>query len=66
MLEVKVVDLDVVCTFARSYILIAVKTSVLVFRVVATCGLVGRYQFFRGTYCLHFLGCPEMKAVLSL
>jgi hypothetical protein len=29
---------------------------ILVFWVVKPCGLVGRYQRFRGTYCLHLKG----------
>jgi hypothetical protein len=31
----------------------ALSESKLVFRVVTPCGLVGRYQRFGGTYCLH-------------
>jgi hypothetical protein len=31
-----------------------VKTSMLIFWVVTLCGLVGRYQSFGGTRCLHF------------
>jgi hypothetical protein len=36
----------------RYQVLIALKIS-LVFMVVKLCGLVGRYQHFRGTRCLH-------------
>jgi hypothetical protein len=32
------------------------KISMLVFWVATSCGLVGRYQRFGGTYCLHFQG----------
>jgi hypothetical protein len=37
----------------RFEVLTAVKMSILVFWVVTQCGLVGRYQRFGGTYCLH-------------
>jgi hypothetical protein len=40
----------------RFEVLIAVKTSMLVFCVVISCGLVCRYQCSRGTYCLHLQG----------
>jgi hypothetical protein len=34
----------------RFEVLMAVKMSVLVFWVIMLCGLVGKYQYFRGTY----------------
>jgi hypothetical protein len=37
----------------RFEVLTAVKMSVLFFWVVTLCGLVGKYQRFGGTYCLH-------------
>jgi hypothetical protein len=40
----------------RFEVLTAVKMSMLVFWVVTPCGLVGRFQRFRKTYCLHLLG----------
>jgi hypothetical protein len=33
-----------------------VKMLVLLFWVVAPCGLVGGYKCFRGTHCLHLQG----------
>jgi hypothetical protein len=36
----------------RFEVLTAVKISILVFWVVTSCGLVGRYRHFGGTYCL--------------
>jgi hypothetical protein len=44
----------------------AVKKSMLIFWVVTSCGLVGRYQRFGGTYCLHlqgwhYLGVTDQK-----
>jgi hypothetical protein len=53
----------------RSVVLTAVKMSMLVFWVVTPCGLVGRYQRFRGTYCLLLQGflspssAPKMEAL---
>jgi hypothetical protein len=44
------------------------KISMLVFWVVTPCGLVGEYESFGGTYCLHLQGWhldPEMEAVCS-
>jgi hypothetical protein len=43
--------------YMRSDILTAVKTSMLVFWVVAHCRLTSRYQTFGGTHNLHIL--PE-------
>jgi hypothetical protein len=37
----------------RFEVLTALKMSILVKWVVTPCGLVGRYQRFGGTYCLH-------------
>jgi hypothetical protein len=37
-------------------VLTAAKMSMLVFWVIKPCGLVGRYQHFGGTYCLHRQG----------
>jgi hypothetical protein len=37
----------------RFEVLTAVKMLILVFWVVTSYGHVGRYQHFRGTYCLH-------------
>jgi hypothetical protein len=34
-------------------VLTAVIVSMLVFCVVTSCGLVGRYKYFGGIYCLH-------------
>jgi hypothetical protein len=42
-------------------ILKAVKTSTLIFSVVTTCGLLGRYQRFRLTYCPCVQCVPEDK-----
>jgi hypothetical protein len=39
-----------------SEVLTAVKMSLLGFRIVMPCGLVGRYQRFGGKYCLHLQG----------
>jgi hypothetical protein len=36
-----------------------VKMSMLVFWVVMSCGLVGRYQRFRGTYCWYLPTDPH-------
>jgi hypothetical protein len=38
----------------RFEVLTAMKVSMLVFWVVSPCGLIGRYQSFGGTYCIHF------------
>jgi hypothetical protein len=40
----------------RSGVLTAVKMSMLVFWIVMLCELVGRYQRFGVTYCLHLQG----------
>jgi hypothetical protein len=40
----------------RVDVLKAMKVSVVVFCVVAPCGIVGGYQSFEGTYCLHLQG----------
>jgi hypothetical protein len=37
----------------RFEVFMAVKMSMSVFWVVTPCGLRGKYQRFRGTYCLH-------------
>jgi hypothetical protein len=42
-------------------ILIYFKVSMLVFCVVAPCGLVGIYQRFGGTYCLHIHGHTALQ-----
>jgi hypothetical protein len=39
--------------FARVEVLMAVKMSMLLFWVVTPCGIVGRYQRFGWTCCLH-------------
>jgi hypothetical protein len=38
------------------------KMSMLVFWVVTSCGLVGRYQRFGGTYCFHLLSSFKRRA----
>jgi hypothetical protein len=43
----------------RSEVLTALKMTMLFFWVVTPCGLVGRYQHFGETYCLHFQDRPE-------
>jgi hypothetical protein len=48
----------------RFEVLTAVKMLMLVFWIVTPCGLVGRYQRFGGTYCLH-LQVFSPKAVCS-
>jgi hypothetical protein len=42
---------NIICV--RFEVLTAVKMLMLFFWVVMLCGLVGRYQCFGGTYCLH-------------
>jgi hypothetical protein len=39
--------------FFRFEVLRAVMTLMMLFQVVTLCGLVGRYQLFGETYCLH-------------
>jgi hypothetical protein len=40
-------------TYLRFEVLTAVKITMLVFCDATPCGLVGGYQGFGGTYCLH-------------
>jgi hypothetical protein len=47
-------------------ILTAVKMSMPVFWVVTPCGLVGRYQLLRGTYCVHIHFSPEYGGSMFL
>jgi hypothetical protein len=49
----------------RFEVLTAVKMSMLVFWVVMPCGLVGKYQRFGGTYCLHLFS-PEDGGTIFL
>jgi hypothetical protein len=41
------------CSYTRFEVFTAVKMLMLFFWVITSCGLVGRYQRFGGTYCLH-------------
>jgi hypothetical protein len=68
-----------VCTYTVTYsrcrneellvrfeVFAVVKMSVLVSWVVTLCGLVGRYQRFRETYCLHLQGWSAEDGDVSL
>jgi hypothetical protein len=39
--------------FIRIAVFAAVKIFAMVFRIMTSCGLVGKYQHCGGTYCLH-------------
>lgn len=41
----------------RFEVFTSVKTSMLIFWIVTPCGLVGIYQCFKGTCCLHLHPC---------
>jgi hypothetical protein len=45
----------------RSEVLTAVRMSILVLWIVTPCGLVGTYQRFGETYCLHLQGVTRKK-----
>jgi hypothetical protein len=52
--------------YVRFEVVMAVKMLFLFFWVVTSCGLIGRYQHFRETYCLHRQGWPAIYRVLMV
>jgi hypothetical protein len=53
MLSGPTIKINTLVNDVKFEVLTAVKILMLVFWVVRPCGLVGRYQHFVGTYCLH-------------
>jgi hypothetical protein len=56
LIDLKKKELSYKIYYVRYKVLTAVNMSMLLFWVVTPYGLVGRYQCFGGTYCLHLQG----------